>query len=281
MLINYGGEFPFKMTDLYDKLELSPSQYNRWTKANLLESFYIELDYEAVLDMMSSTPKGGKLRQEYRLTRRTAEELALLSRTQKGKELRKWLLDLKDKVESNELLTLEQVYFLIDLVNAFSFVAHQKAIEESHKQSFINNYIDEYGKVNISEICSKFNYLRNEILDISPDIIKERILRFYDEEKRLVNKKTKREVLAVIDKFSLVGNAAFDFMASIQKPLDTASKVGEMVKGMATRLNIEIRDKNEADLFNDEIKLNPTIMQKVNPFIGKPKLDPKITKKLK
>lgn len=279
MLTNHGGEYPFKMTELYDKLELTPSSYSRWVKQNLIESFYPGMDY-VLLGIMPSNRTKGHPRQEYELTRRTTEELALLSKTKQGKILRKWLLDLKDKVESNELLTLEQVYFLIDLVNVFSFVVYQKAAEERHKQIFINDYIDNHGKINISRICQEFHVMRNEILGISPDEMAERVLRYFDEEGRLANKKTKREVLGIIDKYALIGNAAFDFMASIHRPYDTAVKLGEMVKGMAARMNIDIREKNEADLFNEEKDLNVGVLRKINKYTGKPGLDDSIKEKL-
>lgn len=262
MLTNHGGEFPYRTTELYNNLGLTPTKYLSWVKRNLITSFKPAIDYIS-LDMMSSEKTRGNFRQEFAITKRTAEELALLSRTEKGKILRNWLLDLKDKVEANELLTLEQVYFLIDLVNVFSFVVNQKSIEETHKLTFINDYIDKNGKVSIQRICQEFHIMRNKALDISPETLKERVLRFYDEENQLVNKKTKREILSVIDKYALIGNAAFDFMASINKP-EKANFVGEMVKGMAKRMNVEIRQKNEADLFNEEKDLNFKILSVVN-----------------
>lgn len=280
MLTNHGGEYPFKMAELYDLIELSPKHYSRWVKLNLIESFYPYKDYKEVLSLVATTPKGGQVRTEYILTKRTAEELALLSKTPKGKILRKWLLDLKDKVEANELLTLEQVYFLIDLVNVFSFVVNQKAIEESHKQRYIEKYLDSHGRIDIPFICSQFHIYRNEALDISPEQIKERVLRFCDDENRMISKDTKREILAILDKYALIGNAAFDFMATIDKPHNVSLNVGEMVKGMAKHMNVQIRERNTADLFNEEIILNPTIMTQVNPFIDNRKLQAKIKAKL-
>lgn len=280
MLTNHGGEYPYRMTELYEKLELAPNAYARWVKQNLIESFYPAKDY-LVVNTMLTTVKGGRTRQEYELTRRSTEELALLSKTKQGKILRQWLLDLKDKVEANELLTLEQVYFLIDLVNVFSFVVYQKAAEERHRQVFIKDYLDTHGKVNIARICAEFHLVRNEILKITPQHIEEMVLRYYDEEGKLANKDTKREILGIVNKYALVGNAAFDFMASIDRPHETASKVGEMVQSLAARMNVEIRQKNEADLYNEEKDLEVNILRKINPYVGKAKLDESIKDKLK
>ncbi|HEY1054764.1 MAG TPA: antA/AntB antirepressor family protein [Emticicia sp.] len=280
MLTNHGGEYPYRMTELYEKLELAPKAYARWVKLNLLESFYPAKDY-LVVNTMLTTAKGGHKRQEYELTARATEELALLSKTKQGKALRKWLLDLKDKVEANELLTLEQVYFLIDLVNVFSFVVYQKAAEERHKQIYIENYLDTHGKINIAKICQEFNLMRNGLLNISPEAMAEKVKRFFDEEGRLADQKTKRGVLGVIERYSLIGNAAFDFMASIDRPYETAIQVSDMVKGLADRMQVEIRDKNEADLFNEEKDLNFNVLRKINPYVGKAKLNESIKEKLK
>lgn len=288
MLTNHGGEYPFKMTELYDAIGLVSSNYKRWITNNLIDSFFPFKDYKEITQVPDNDHSsqrrvgsiGGVFRTEYILTKRTAEELALLSKTPKGKILRKWLLDLKDKVEANELLTLEQVYFLIDLVNAFSFVVNQKAIEESHKQRYIEKYLDSHGRIDLPFICSQFHIYRNEALDISPEQIKERVLRFCDDENRMISKDTKREILAILDKYALIGNAAFDFMATIDKPHNVSLNVGEMVKGMAKHMNVQIRERNTADLFNEEMRLNPTIMTQVNPFIDNRKLQPKIKAKL-
>jgi phage anti-repressor protein len=289
MLTNYGGDFPFKMTELYEKIELSPKHYSRWVKLNLLSSFYPFKDYKEItqlsdnqsLSLVESEFKAGKYRTEYLLTKRTAEELALISKTPKGKELRKWLLDLKERVESNELLTLQQVYFLIDLVNAFSFVVNQKAIEESHKQRYIEKYLHRNGRIDLQFICQQFHLYRNEALDISPETIRERMLRFCDDENRMISpNKNKREILAILDKYSLIGNAAFDFMATIDKSDKVSINVSEMVKGLAKQMNAEIRETNSADLFNDEMFLNPVIMREVTPFVNNRKLKESIKQQL-
>lgn len=267
MLKNHGGEYPYRMTELYDATGLNPSHYNRWVKMNLLDNFFEEADYIAPLAMMASDNKKGKFRKEYHLTKRTAEELALISRTPQGKVLRRWLLDLKDSVENYDYLSLKQVYFLIDLINAFSFVVNQRAAESAHMARFINDYYNPDGRISISKICQHFHIMRNEALGITPEDMKERVLRFWDEDGRLLNmdKQTKRDILAVINKFELIEHGAYDFMSSIGKPSEVALKVGRIVKEMATKMEVDIRPKNEPDLFNPEIKeLNPAITDRLD-----------------
>jgi phage anti-repressor protein len=262
MLQNYGGAFPYRMTELYKVLGLKDSNYNRWVKSNLLENMFEDgTDYKTVLFTMKSTPKGGQLRKEYELTRRTVEELAILARTKEGRILRTWLLDLKDAVENYDYLSLDQVYFMIDLVYAFSFVNNQVAAEKTHLQMFV----DSRGGVATERICQQFHIERNKALKFSKDDLEIRIKRYYDEENKLVNKTRKRDILAVINHFELIGHAAFDFMKTVGKPSEMALKVGEIVTEIASRSNAQIRPANEVDLFNDKINLNPVITNRLAP----------------
>lgn len=270
MLENHGGDFPFRMTELYEKVVLISITYEEWVKSNLLD--ILEEGYDFMKLSFVKIESCNQYCQEYALNRGAAAQIAILARTPQGKQLRKWLLDIQEAVSNYEYLSLKQVYFLIDLINAFSFVTNQKAIEEAHKNTFINDFIHTNGRVSSDKLYAKFHLYRNKALNIEPQTIKERVLRYYDEENKLVNKETKRDILAIIDKYSLIGNAAFDFMASIGKPSETALKVGKIVKDMADKMNVEIRYKNEIDLFHDEIiKINGAINQEIAPYLETPK----------
>jgi phage anti-repressor protein len=267
MITNHGGEYPYKMSELYDKLGLATANYSRWVRMNLLEMFYENSDY---IEFVDNNKGVGKPAREFLLKNRTAEELALLSKTPQGKTLRKWLLDLKDAVETHEYLTHDQVLFLIDLIKVFSFVTNQKAAETAHLNTF-----KEYNKDIFSDsefLYAKFHILRNQDLNITQEQIKERIQRFYDEEDRLIDKKTKRDILAVLNKYELIGHGAFDFLKSIGKPSETAIRVMDIVLKMSERIEPVMRNKNENDLFDSKIPLNGTIMRSLRERSNSPKL---------
>lgn len=269
MLNNYEGAFPYRMLELYDKLGLAKSNYGRWVKSNLLDMFYENVDYKEIKREITDK-KPGQQAQDYELKRRTAEELALLSRTQQGKALRKWLLDLKEAVETYDYLTHEQVLFLIDLIKVFSFVTNQKAAETAHLNKFIE---EREGRIDDNTLLyAKFHFLRNQELNISPDQIKERVQRFYDEEDKLIDKKTKRDILAILNKYELIGHASFDFLKSIGKPSETAQRVMDIVLKMAERMEPVMRKKNEDDLFEQRVPLNETVMKSLAKRSKNPKL---------
>lgn len=256
MISNIGGDFPYRMMELYDKLNLAQSNYGRWVKSNLLENYFEGLDYIIIIKEYSKRSPGQQA-QDYLLKRRTAEELALLSRTPQGKELRKWLLDLKDEVENYERLTHEQVLFLIDLIKVFSFVTHQEAAQTAHLNTFVSDGIDE----DQGNIYARFHIMRNAVLKISPEQIKERVQRFYDEENKLINKTKRRDILAVINKYELIGHASFDFLKSIGKPSEVAIKVMDIVFKMAEKMQPNMKQSNKEDLFDKRVPLNETIIK--------------------
>jgi phage anti-repressor protein len=259
MINNHGGDFPYRMAELYEKLGLAQNNYVRWIKSNLLEMFYEHLDYQEIEKNANEKRSPGRYAQDYLLKRRTAEELALLSRTDEGKKLRRWLLDLKDAVETYDYLTHDQVLFLIDLIKVFSFVTNQKAAETAHLNKFLEANKE---KVNENDfLYAKFHILRNKTLNITPEQMQERVKRFYDEEDRLIDKKTKRDILAVLNKYELIGHGAFDFLKSIGKPSETAIRVMDIVLKMAERMEPVMKQKNEDDLFEQKIPLNGTVMK--------------------
>lgn len=262
--------------ELYSFLELDKNNWKNWYEQNITENaFAIEtLDFERYLLFEDNSSI------DFWVTIDFAKRLSMLVTNEKGEEIRRYFIqceeklnDIKRQKDEFNLLTIEQVYFLIDLVSVFSFVVNQKAVENAHKDKFIDNYSN--SKVSLERICQEFNNVRNKALGLSKEEIRERVLRFWDEEDRLLNldKMRRREILAVIDKYELVQHGAYDFMSAIGKPSETAIKVGEIVKKMATKMNVVIRQNNDPDLFNPHKKeLNPVITDKIIQYIEKPKL---------
>ena len=271
----------FSARELYDFLELDKSNWKRWYEKNITDNpFAIEtLDFGVFVSMTKTNE--GRPTKDFWITIDFAKRLSMLVRNEKGEEIRRYFIRCEDKLndikrqkDEFELLTIEQVYFLIDLIKVFSFVTNQKAVENAHKDRFIKDYFNPDRRISIDRICQNFHIARNSVLNISPEDMRQRVLRFWDEEDRLLNldKMRRREILAVIDKYELVQHGAYDFMASIGKPSETAIKVGEIVRKMAEKMDIEIRQKNEPDLFNpDKKELNPIITNKINHYIEKPK----------
>jgi len=170
-------------------------------------------------------------------------ELFLVEEIQRLKELER-------KKNSFELLTHEQILKLVRLKEVFKYVAHQEMIEDAHKEVFA-------ARSGSKNPFTEFNNWRNKILDISPQIIDERI-REYCEKNDIaftnkIIKKSKRDKILLIDTYEAVRNAVWDFLQieGDVNALNLANLVGNMIrieKG-------EVIKKNETDLFHEKQNL--------------------------
>ena len=91
------GEQLVSARELYEFLELDKSQWARWTKKNIEEIFEENQEYQR-LDIVSN----GNNTTEYILKLDVAKELAMLSRSEKGKEIRKYVIELEKAWNSPE-----------------------------------------------------------------------------------------------------------------------------------------------------------------------------------
>ena len=96
-VIEQNGEQLVSARELYDFLELDKSQWARWTKKNIEEIFEENQEYQR-LDIVSN----GNNTTEYVLKLDVAKELAMLSRSEKGKEIRKYFIELEKAWNSPE-----------------------------------------------------------------------------------------------------------------------------------------------------------------------------------
>ena len=91
------GEQLVSARELYEFLELDKSQWARWTKKNIEEIFEENQEYQR-LDIVSN----GNNTTEYILKLDVAKELAMLSRSEKGKQIRKYFIELEKAWNSPE-----------------------------------------------------------------------------------------------------------------------------------------------------------------------------------
>jgi phage anti-repressor protein len=79
---------------LYDFLGFDSSQWRRWSLKNIVRNPYAQsrVDWE-VFDTMSKTSQGGRPTVDYSLSIDFAKRLSMLAPTEKGEEVRQYLLD--------------------------------------------------------------------------------------------------------------------------------------------------------------------------------------------
>lgn len=92
--------------ELYDFLELNPSQWSRWYQSNIInEDLFIEnIDYQTI-DIMSN----GNPTKDFAISIDMAKEISMLARTEKGKIARKYFIDCEKKLKQG-LYELPQTF---------------------------------------------------------------------------------------------------------------------------------------------------------------------------
>lgn len=262
--------------DFHNLLGLNKSNYSRDIKNWIFETDYLfqgeiaiihPIDGEHFHSSLATNGNKGSSKRDYFLSKELSKLIAINSKSQIKHKYVQWLLEQEAKIENYDYLTIEQVLYIIDLINCFKFITHQKAAEAYHKDAFIMAKTQKDG-INIQFAAKIFNKERTKILDIKEDDLRERLLRFFDSDKRYTNPKTRRDIIYLLNKFGLIKIAVFDFLSAANKPSEIALKVGELAQQMAERMNVDFRQKNEIDLFNPEIEeVNTTMLNRINPYI--------------
>ena len=91
------GKQAVSARELYNFLELDPGNFARWSKSNIEDNQFAEenVDYQCLL-IHEETPTGGKIeRKDYALTIPFAKKICMLSRTERGEELRDYFIEVE------------------------------------------------------------------------------------------------------------------------------------------------------------------------------------------
>ena len=85
--------------ELYDFLQLNPTQFSRWAKTNIeKDDFYTEgVDWWG-FDIMSN----GNKTKDYHLTTDFAKHLCMLSRSERGKQARNYFVEVENRFKSQQ-----------------------------------------------------------------------------------------------------------------------------------------------------------------------------------
>ncbi|WEA02305.1 KilA-N domain-containing protein [Mucilaginibacter sp. SJ] len=162
----------------------------------------------------------------------------------------KRLKTLEEQKNNFQLLTHDEVLSLVKLKEIFKYVAHQALVEDAHRDVFS-------AQSSAKNTLAEFHRFRNDILDIAPSTIDDRIKQYcLKHEIPLTNKmltKTKREKILMLDSYDAVKHAVWDFL-SINGEVNALS-LADLVSNMMRIEKGEIYRKNEDDLFRQKENL--------------------------
>ena len=100
--VNYGNErITLSARELHEFLEIE-TPFKKWFGRIAEYGFSQEIDYREVMDKIVQNPKGGRPSTDYEITLDMAKEIAMIQRSDKGKEVRQYFLELERRWNSPE-----------------------------------------------------------------------------------------------------------------------------------------------------------------------------------
>lgn len=163
------GEQLVSARELYEFLELDKSQWARWTKKNIEEIFEENQEYQR-LDIVSN----GNNTTEYILKLDVAKELSMLSRSEKGKEVRRYFIEVEKKYKSlkvpqsyaQALLEAGRLALELERVELENKVQKQLISEYEPKVTYYDKILQSVNSVNISQIAKDYGISGKELNEI-------------------------------------------------------------------------------------------------------------------
>ena len=163
------GEQLVSARELYEFLELDKSQWARWTKKNIEEVFEENQEYQR-LDIVSN----GNNTTEYILKLDVAKELSMLSRSEKGKQVRRYFIEVEKKYKAlkvpqsyaQALLEAGRLALELEKAELENKVQKQLISEYEPKVTYYDKILQSVNSVNISQIAKDYGISGKELNDI-------------------------------------------------------------------------------------------------------------------
>lgn len=235
--------------DLHQQLE-AKKHFATWIKERIEQADLIEgKDFYPIVGKST----GGRPSIDYNLSIEAAKEICLLQQTPKGKEIRRKLIDLSQQVEEQKLLSIEKTVVLVQMLNIFKYEETQMEAEDLHKKRF---KLTHKTRENIHKAFYKH---RNELLSIDNNELKQGLIEAFN--KGLIHKVTAKNIrsrIALLDRYVLLRNAVADYLISTGLNPQDAINFADTVKIVAEQTQVEIRIKDEDNLFQtkENISIN-------------------------
>jgi phage anti-repressor protein len=246
-------------TELYDYLGLAKSQYSRFIKKELIDSFYFELnkDYSTRMSSNMVAGKQGQFRQEFNIHIDAAKKLCMISKSTKGNEIRNELVKLTKEVEGGKRLLGSEFISLIRMVKVFAVYEYRRLAMKKNSDNFIKNAIimnPELGS-NRNFLYGQFHKWRNETLNTGKEVLSERVKEYcLIEHRRIPAKFTQDEALTMMGEYEQIKNAIWDLLSSQNKSEEMINNICDLAQEVAKELKPFLERLNQSNLFFQQIE---------------------------
>jgi len=224
--------------DIYTYIGVK-SRFNDWITNALI---YIDAKEDENFYYFLGKSTGGRPAKHVMVTSDIGKELCLISRSEKAKELRLWLIAIDKKHETGLAFTAEQITALMDLSKSMMLVSIQKHVEKKHFELF--NKPSEWWKY------------RADLLGYSKETLIQAMIK--------VNKyhKSTKESLMKLDSNELIRTGVIDFFMALGKTQEYATNAGNLCKEMAEKMDLGV------NIFDDTkpnpLKINKSLINNCN-----------------
>ena len=154
------GEQLVSARELYEFLELDKSNWSRWAKKNIEEMFEENEEYQRFVTMTN-----GNETTEYILKLDVAKEISMLARSEKGKLIRKYFVELEKAWNSPEKVMARALQIAQKEIENY-----KKEIEyQKPKVEFYDQIIDSKDTIDIGSLAKTLNIRnigRNKLFEI-------------------------------------------------------------------------------------------------------------------
>jgi phage anti-repressor protein len=238
---------------LWYELEIK-TRFNDWVDRVVERTGFIEgIEYYSKL---SSIKKVGKPQINYEFTLDAAKEACIVSDSPKSKQLRQWLIQLSNKVESGSLVSHKQVLEIVKMIKIFSIYEYRKMALSKNAENYVSKALinnPEYSK-NKGMLYGKFNNWRNEVLQTGKDYLAQRVKEYcLIERKRIPAKFTQDEALTLMGEYEQIKNAIWDLLSSQNKSEEMINNICSLAHELAKEMKPFLERLNESNLFFNKI----------------------------
>lgn len=239
--------------EIHKTIESKNKRFDIWVK-RVVEYADLQPNIDFCTKLCEST--GGRRLTDYEFTLDAAKEICLLEKNAKGKEIRKWLIEISKQVETAGLVSHKQVLEIIKMIKVFSVYEHRKKALEKNSESYIKNAIatyPEYAK-KPKILYGKFHTWRNEVLLTGKDVLAKRVKEYcLIERKRIPAKFTQDEALTLMGEYEQIKNAIWDLLCSQGKSEEMINNICSLSQDLAKEMKPFLERLNQSNLFFTKI----------------------------
>jgi phage anti-repressor protein len=240
--------------DIHLAIESKNKNYRDWLNDKIQ---YADLKEEKDFFAILLKSSGGRPKTQYEFTLDAAKEICLLERNEKAKQIRRWLIDLSNKAENLELITVKQAAFAVKVINCLKYVENQKEAYKVHQTKFLAENID---ICNPKYIYSEFAKYRANIVGWDKNKVDEAIGKYLNEHsgynRSKIDKTDMQTKLSVMDIGEAVRVACLDILYSKDTDEQLASRFSMLCKNLAKEMQIVSEKRNESNLFREKEALD-------------------------